>query len=763
MKRPKTKTGPAVQHVFTDGIRVKEHNYVPTDIDMSLSAMEEGAFFIKVKSAHWRKTRHIELSRDHLNLHISHQSCGKSSFSIVDIKKINEIRIGYQSPIWERLGHHLPDAEQCFSLVIDGREQPLNLVSMTKESAELWTRGLQHLSANLENLDIKGKRLLWVWDCFKTADKDQSGKLSYKEVKKLLDKLNFQATSDYIDRVLKDTDISGDNLLSFDEFSDFFKKISWRPEVERLYKTYCDADLKLQPKELARFLREDQGLNDVTEETAMSLVKSFEPDENLRSTHVMSIYGFMYFLLSPHCDVFNAKERKVHMDMTRPLSHYYIASSHNTYLADDQLIGKSSVECYIRALERGCRCVELDCWDGEDGQPIIYHGYTLTSKIAFADVVEAIRDYAFKTSDYPVILSIENHCSVPQQKKMALIMKETLGDMLLQNPVDPSSHMLPSPEALKGRILVKGKRLKETNEDEEVSDEDEAADVEENGVKKNPSKTNKKIKLSKELSDLVIYAQSRHFHNFPDAKHNSDFRHISSLNEDKAMNLYNSQAEEFSEHNQWQLVRIYPKGTRTNSSNYDPLALWNVGCQIVALNYQTEDRETHINDALFRRNGGCGYVIKPDCLLTGKFNPSTVTNKSPFAQPSRLQIRVISAQQLPKPITSKKSDVIDPYVIVSVTGCDVDKQSKTTSVVDDNGFNPTWENDLVITFDVIVPQLAFITFDVMDKDSMGDDDLVGTYTLPYNSIANGYRHVHLGSIGSKPLLPSTLFINVKKT
>jgi len=39
--------------------------------------------------------------------------------------------------------------------------------------------------------------------------------------------------------------------------------------------------------------------------------------------------------------------------------------------------------------------------------------------------------------------------------------------------------------------------------------------------------------------------------------------------------------------------------------------------------------------------------------------------------------QVISGQQLPKPKSSKDRDVIDPYVVVTIFGCDPDKVRRT--------------------------------------------------------------------------------------
>lgn len=155
-----------------------------------------------------------------------------------------------------------------------------------------------------------------------------------------------------------------------------------------------------------------------------------EPDQYLRSENLLSFEGFARYMIDKDnyamtktvCPSKMAEQ----MNMNLPLSHYFIATSHNTYLTGHQLKGESSVELYSQVLLTGCRCVELDCWDGDDGYPIIYHGHTFTSKIPFRAVVDAINKSAFVASPYPVILSIENHCSMQQQIRMAQIFQVSL-------------------------------------------------------------------------------------------------------------------------------------------------------------------------------------------------------------------------------------------------------------------------------------------------------------------------------------------------
>ncbi|KAG7240246.1 hypothetical protein INR49_027057 [Caranx melampygus] len=198
----------------------------------------------------------------------------------------------------------------------------------------------------------------------------------------------------------------------------------------------------------------------------MQIIEKYERDEGLKKKGHMSSDGFCRYLMSDENAPVFLDRLELYQEMDQPLAHYFISSSHNTYLTGRQFGGKSSVEMYRQVLLSGCRCVELDCWDGkgEDQEPIITHGKAMCTDILFKDVIQAIKETAFVTSDYPVILSFENHCSKPQQYKMAKYCEEIFGDLLLKQSLEnypiESARPLPSPNDLKRKILIKNKRLK---------------------------------------------------------------------------------------------------------------------------------------------------------------------------------------------------------------------------------------------------------------------------------------------------------------
>ncbi len=75
--------------------------------------------------------------------------------------------------------------------------------------------------------------------------------------------------------------------------------------------------------------------------------------------------GFLRYMTSTASNVMAPLPAQ---DLSWPLSSYFISSSHNTYLTGNQLYSVSSTYAYKNVLLRGCRCIEIDVWDGREEQ-----------------------------------------------------------------------------------------------------------------------------------------------------------------------------------------------------------------------------------------------------------------------------------------------------------------------------------------------------------------------------------------------------------
>jgi len=314
--------------------------------------------------------------------------------------------------------------------------------------------------------------------------------------------------------------------------------------------------------------------------------------------------SFTKYLLSPEVNApFDPYHLRQTHDMNYPLSCYFINSSHNTYLEGGQLLGNSSVDQYANVLQLGCRCIELDLWDGPGDRPIITHGGTKTSKIYAVDVLKAIRMYAFQQSEFPVILSIENHLSVTQQQIFADDLKQLLGNLIPPSFISQDVSDLPSPRSLAGKVLLKGGAT------------------------------------CPQLEQMIHFTSKQLSPNQFETDMDRKSWQMISKSEDE---LSEYQENQLKTYNEQYLSRVYPSGSRIDSSNFNPTKAWALGCQLVALNFQRGGPEMSMNQVKFSENGNCGYLLKPPYLRglkSGTFDSSALS----------VTIQIISARHIPKP------------------------------------------------------------------------------------------------------------------
>ena len=651
-------------------------------------------------------------------------------------------------------------------------------------------------------------------------------------------------------------DVQRRGVLGKAEFLQFFRSVHRRPHVETIFREYSSlASDTMSRSDFFRFLKRSQGVptedqaNDcetlfnkyADAHNALESVSSGDGDSS--TLNAMSLTAFKRFFLDDNAPLPDPQATPV---LDRPLNEYFISSSHNTYLVGWQVNGQSSTEPYVDCLKQGCRCVEIDCWDGDDGEPQVTHGHTHTSCISFVSIIKAIKLWAFRVSKYPLIISLEVHCGPAQQRRMAEIMIKHLSQWLLQRPIVSKNGALPTPEELKERILIKVKepmqppiasatsapignshrRTRSKSEADAMagpprfvpqtaaerriapiiigsailddrakrhplaiatttsSDDTESDDENRNEARKQP----KTSKIVPELGNLGVYTRGIKFSDFK-SQQSKKPNHVYSFNENTFKNkcVTPQMRDQVEKHNRDYLMRVYPKGSRIKSDNFDPLQFWRHGVQMVATNWQTYDLGTEINDAMFASgHDRTGYVLKPKNMRPRGEETAVEVLSESRKKTCKFSVTIISARHLTPP---PGTNVINPYIEVEIFSADNPARGlatvegggdasakggvfgigkpmrRWTNIVQGNGWNPSFNEHIELTLETDYPSLVFVRFLAWSspdgKRESDQKEPLCAHTAKLSSLQQGYRLLHLRDRRGDNTV-SKLLVNIQK-
>ncbi|KKY21398.1 putative 1-phosphatidylinositol-bisphosphate phosphodiesterase [Phaeomoniella chlamydospora] len=807
-------------------------------------------------------------------------------FYIDDIK---EIRVGNDTHTYREEFNATDQESDCWFTIIyvdpeKGRTKAMHLIALDRTELSLWTTTLENLSRHrvemmtgLTGSEERETVIKAHWDREMNKLFGGAPRLSGEEsldlpaIEQLARSLHINCSKDTLREQFVLADASRTGRLNYDEFRDFVRRLKERKDLRDIYLDLLAKSAS--PKGLAKdgflaFLRLSQGIDVGADPAKWSseferLAKISTPKASSKTderedtdSQLMTFDAFHSFMVSSYCSVYSAPLRKTKLD--RPLNEYFISSSHNTYLVDRQLVGRASTEMYVSALRLGCRCVEIDCWDGPKGEPLVNHGRTMSSPAPFADCVSVINRYAFDASPYPLILSLEVHCNDAQQARMVQILKEVFGPRLVTFPVHPLSTVLPSPEELRYRVLVKVKTHESSRElarlgaetigrkrsasspytrpnmEDSISAHDlptlssppsmspsgsvpapmfspaqrsmtttsasSAEDSDSLQDRSREGRSGRKAKTSKIIPDLArlgVYLQGYKYRGF-EAPESHRYNHVFSLAEGSAMNLckHPELKVHFENHNLHYLSRVYPGGFRIKSSNFDPIVYWRRGVQMVALNWQTYDEGMQINRAMFANSGDRkGYVLKPDYLrrppVCNDMRSLGRTKLKINRQLVKFSVNMISAQQLPRLGKIGSDDSINPFIEIQMFSADDQRKGSAsakgagydlsardgvsgsgrpyrmrTKIVQDNGYNPVFNEQIELSLETRYPELVFvrwIVYNSPDGRTMGSScPQLAVFTAKLSNLQQGYRHLPLVSGEGEEFIFSTLFCKIKK-
>ncbi|KAH9255259.1 hypothetical protein BASA81_006699 [Batrachochytrium salamandrivorans] len=341
-------------------------------------------------------------------------------------------------------------------------------------------------------------------------------------------------------------------------------------------------------KTVLQFLEAENDPGQTEEEEEDDLLDSGELQQFIsersrdQTWNAKSLGEFMY---SEFNQASNLKRLQSQPDWTRPLTEYFISTSHNTYLFGGQWVyygGRVDINMYSNAIRLGCRCVEIDLYDGDNGEPTVTHSNAAFAggQCSFLDVCMLLSSEAFGDNrQVPLLLNLENNMKT-NSKRAAEILIQAFGERLVACDDEilgwaihsPKQPFHASPQELFGRVLCRSK-TREAHAD----------------------------------FQRLIYYRNAHL---PVQPCMAKFYQTSSFSEGKAKKAF-KKIDNLVGVNQQLLCRIYPRSSAVLSQNYAPLPFWLLGFQLVALNFQTDGLDMDLNQCMFSQTGGSGFVLKP--------------------------------------------------------------------------------------------------------------------------------------------------------
>ncbi|CAL9101267.1 unnamed protein product [Musa textilis] len=563
--------------------------------------------------------------------------------------------------------------------------------------------------------------------------------------------------------------------------------------IQKVFEQYSEGGV-MREQELRRFMKE------VQKESGAGVNDAIKESKYLKALHKkgLSVDEFYRYLFSDD-NAAHPSHPGVYQDMTAPLSHYFIYTGHNSYLTGNQLSSDCSDVPIIKALRRGVRVIELDLWPNETNNNVdVLHGRTLTTPVKLIKCLRSIKEHAFEASPYPVIITLEDHLTPNLQAKVAKMLTKTFGN-ILYTPTLESLEVFPSPEELKMKIMIstkppkeyleskttmtspttttshkvpticdrlfypitkffekehEGQKVDEEAWSEEVSDHEAITndhELNEHYQEEDPEEGNGKPPIK--YKHLIAIAAKKMQGDLTEAlkidPHKVTRLSLSELALEKAASSHGTELIRFTQRN---LLRIFPKGTRVTSSNYKPLLGWMHGAQMVALNMQGYGKPLWLVHGMFKANGGCGYVKKPDILLNDDpdqlFDP-----KATLPLLKTLKVRIYTGDGWRFDFHKSHFDTFSPpdfYARVGIAGVPVDTSTtmKQTKIINDC-WMPVWDEEF--EFELRVPELALLRIEVFEHDVSDQDDFAGQTCLPVWELRTGIRSVSLCDRKGRPL------------